>query len=60
IKKTLSLSELGFTSENLLNINSGKMGLYWPRLIPGTNKFKITGGCSVKMSFRCPRKVGAY
>lgn len=59
-KILVSLSELGFTNDNLLNIDRGKMGLYWPRLIPGTNRFQITGGCSIKMSFRCPRKVGAY
>ena len=42
------------------NLDNGSLGLYWVRLVPGVNKFKITGGCSIKMTFRCPRKVGAY
>ncbi len=59
-KILVTLSDLGFTTENLLNIDRGKMGLYWPRLVSGANKFQITGGCSIKMTFRCPRKAGAY
>lgn len=56
----VSLSNLGFTVENLTNLDNGSLGLYWPRLVPGTNKFQITGDCKIKMTFRCPRKVGAY
>lgn len=56
----VQLSDLGFTSDNLTNLDNGSLGLYWVRLVPGVNKFKITGGCSIKMTFRCPRKVGAY
>ena len=59
-KVPLTLSDLGFSSENLTNIDNGSLGLYWPRLIPGNNKFDIAGECNVAMTFRCPRKVGAY
>ena len=56
----VQLSDLGFTTKSLTNLDNGKLGLYWVRLIPGINKFKITGDCNIKMTFRCPRKVGAY
>ena len=56
----VNLSDLGFSTESLTNLDNGSLGLYWPRLVPGTNKFKITGDCSIRMTFRCPRKVGAY
>ena len=59
-KVPLTLSDLGFSSENLTNIDNGSLGLYSPRLSPGNNKFDITGECNVAMTFRCPRKVGAY
>ena len=59
-KIPVTLSELGFSTESLTNMDNGSLGLYWPRLVPGNNKFIITGDCNVTMTFRCPRKVGAY
>lgn len=59
-KVPVSLSNLGFSTDTLTNLENGSLGLYWPRLVPGTNKFKIIGNCNIEISFRCPRKVGAY
>ena len=56
----VNLSNLGFSTDDLINLDNGSLGLYWPRLVPGTNKFNITGDCSIRMIFRSPRKVGAY
>lgn len=62
-KNVLPLSDIGFTTEKLNDISKGTQAIYWPRLVPGMNKFIITsenGECDVEMTFRCPRKVGAY
>lgn len=47
----ISFRDLGWTTNTLDT-------LYWPRLIHGTNKFKITGNCTIEMKCRFPRKVG--
>lgn len=59
-KIILSLSDLGFTTDQLDNFNSGSLAMYWIRLIPGTNILNVTGKCDIATTFRCPRKVGAY
>lgn len=59
-KIILSLSDLGFTTDQLDNFDSGSLAMYWIRLIPGTNILNVTGKCDIATTFRCPRKVGAY
>lgn len=59
-KVILSLSDLGFTTDQLDNFGSGLLAMYWIRLIPGTNILNVTGKCDIATTFRCPRKVGAY
>lgn len=59
-KVILSLSDLGFTMDQLDNFDSGSLAMYWIRLIPGTNILNVTGKCDITTTFRCPRKVGAY
>ena len=34
--------------------------IYWPRLFNGTNSWTITGSCTIRITWREPRKVGAY
>ena len=59
-KITLSLSDLGFTTNQLDNFDNGLLAMYWIRLIPGTNILNVSGKCDITATFRCPRKVGAY
>lgn len=59
-KIILSLSDLGFTTDQLDNFDSGSLAMYWIRLIPGTNILNVTGKCDIATTFLCPRKVGAY
>lgn len=47
----LDFSDLGLEDES---------DIYIPRLKSGNNIFSVTGNCTIKFSFRCPRKVGAY
>ena len=39
-KIILSLSDLGFTTDQLDNFDSGSLAMYWIRLIPGTNSIR--------------------
>ena len=34
--------------------------IYWPRLAYGENIFEFTGDATFEISYREPRKVGAY
>jgi len=34
--------------------------IYWPRLFNGENKWTVKGNCKIKVTWREPRKVGAY
>lgn len=47
----VNYSSLGWTTDTMDTI-------YWPRLIHGVNKIKVTGNCKVEIKCRFPRKVG--
>lgn len=34
--------------------------IYWPRLFHGKNVWEVSGNCNITITFREPRKVGAY
>lgn len=61
-KHSLTLNDIGITMQQLDDPIKGAVGMYWFRLVPGTNNGTIasTDNCKITFTFRCPRKVGAY
>lgn len=47
----LTFEDLGIGAEDYI---------YWPKLYHGQNTISVTGDCDVTISYREPRKVGAY
>ena len=56
----VSLASLGWSAETLEGVADGTQAIYWFRLLPGENNIRVSGDCTINMSFRVPRKVGAY
>ena len=54
----LTFDQLGINTEEI--DKSGILSLYWLRLVPGKNVINIKGNCTLTISYRSPRKVGAY
>lgn len=51
VNRILSFDDLGLTDVSYI---------YWPRIFNGANSWTITGNCEVDITYREPRKVGAF
>jgi phage-related protein len=59
--KTMSLADIGFDMEELLdynNVNSGIYKIYWLRFLAGNNKLRFKGNGTFIIECRVPVKIG--
>ena len=57
----ISVDLIGWSNDysSVLSDGSSINSIYFPRLLRGINKFKITGNCKVEFVLEFPRKVGS-